>query len=320
MRADRRPRGLQPLVAIAALGTLGVFAGCGDTTVVVQAPTTDVETSPETDAVSETDDAPETVPPAGAAGKSGGTLVLTLGVVGESTMSPDTAALAVARLEDRAAVLGYDAEATSTPDGRLQVTIHAVSETDRARIADEVASISGQVYLRPVLTDDQLNIPCVTSDPSDATTTTEAGTSSTLPDVPPDASGYVPARGGGFCLVGPAGGTGEVFSDDAEARIVGGSGWGVAVTLRPGPAGEDVWNTLASQCFNATSTCPTRQLAIELDGEVISAPTVQQPEFTGTVQIAGSFTEAEAENLADVLNRGALPVAVEIEATTYLPD
>jgi preprotein translocase subunit SecD len=155
-----------------------------------------------------------------------------------------------------------------------------------------------------------------TTTPGGATTTTVAGdaTDNTLPDVAPDQSGFVPARGGSFCKVGPAGGTGEVFQDDATARILSGSGWGVTVSLRGGSKGEDVWNVLASECYNATTTCPTRQLAIELDGEVISAPTVQQPSFTGSVQITGSFSESEARNLARVLNSGSLPVKLETQA------
>lgn len=147
-----------------------------------------------------------------------------------------------------------------------------------------------------------------------APTTTVAGTQGSLPDVPPDQTGYVKARGGSVCKVGPAGGTGEVFVDDAKARILTGSGWGVTVSLRGGSKGVDVWNVLASECFNGTATCPTRQLAIELDGEVISAPTVQQPSFTDSVQITGQFKEAEARNLARVLNSGSLPVKLETQA------
>jgi preprotein translocase subunit SecD len=139
-------------------------------------------------------------------------------------------------------------------------------------------------------------------------------TSNTLPAVPPESSGFVAARGGSFCKVGPAGGTGEVFQDDATARILSGSGWGVTVSLRGGANGADLWNALASECFNATATCPTRQLAIELDGEVISAPTVQTDNFGTSVQITGSFSESEARNLARVLNSGSLPVKLETQA------
>jgi preprotein translocase subunit SecD len=105
-----------------------------------------------------------------------------------------------------------------------------------------------------------------------------------------------------------------LFKVDAAARIISGSGWGVTVSLRGGSQGEGVWNALASECFNATATCPTRQLAIELDGEVISAPTVQQANFTGSVQISGAFSESEARNLARVLNSGSLPVKLETQA------
>jgi preprotein translocase subunit SecD len=139
-------------------------------------------------------------------------------------------------------------------------------------------------------------------------------TTNTLPDVPPESTGYVSARGGSICKVGPSGGTGEVFKDDATARILSGTGWGVTVSLRGGASGEGVWNTLAAECYNASATCPTRQLAIVLDGEVISAPTVQQPSFSGSVEISGQFSESEARNLARVLNSGSLPVKLETEA------
>ncbi len=88
-------------------------------------------------------------------------------------------------------------------------------------------------------------------------------------------------------------------------------GWGVTVGLRGGVDGRGVWNTLASECFNGSELCPTRQLAIELDGEVISAPTVQQPNFTDSVQITGKLQRDEASNLARVLNSGSLPVRLE---------
>ncbi len=115
------------------------------------------------------------------------------------------------------------------------------------------------------------------------------------------------------CLVGPAGGTGEVFArGSASPNISSQTGqWVVNVDLRAD--GQVLWNSLASQCFNGTSVCPSRQLAIVLDGEIQSAPTVQTPNFPGNVQISGSFTEDEVRSLAQVLNRGAFPVQVEQE-------
>ena len=303
--------------------------------------------------------------------------------------------LAVERIRERVDSLGVAEPEILRQGDAIVVNLPGVKNQAQA---EQLVKVTGQVYLRPVLIDDQFNIPCVTSDPkkqtttttttttpttgttatgdtgnatstspavtgaptttaaggpsrrpstantsttaaqpattstspvsttvaSDASTTTAPGgsttttvagdTTATLPDVPPDQSGFVKARGGSFCKVGPAGGTGEVFKDDATARILSGSGWGVTVSLRGGSQGEGVWNALAAECFNATAACPTRQLAIELDGEVISAPTVQQANFTGSVQISGAFTESEARNLARVLNSGSLPVKLETQA------
>jgi len=51
-----------------------------------------------------------------------------------------------------------------------------------------------------------------------------------------------------------------------------------------------------------------KQLAIILDREVESAPTIQSPITGGNGEITGSFSQSEADNLSLVLNQGALPV------------
>ncbi len=78
--------------------------------------------------------------------------------------------------------------------------------------------------------------------------------------------------------------------------------------MRGGASGEDKWNLLAAQCFQKAATCPTGQIAIVLDGVVISAPVVQTANFSGSVQISGDFKEAEAKDLAKILEFGAVPV------------
>lgn len=55
-------------------------------------------------------------------------------------------------------------------------------------------------------------------------------------------------------------------------------------------------------------------LAIVLDGEVLSAPTIQAQLSTGGV-ISGQFTEEEATTLALQLRSGALPIPMRIEST-----
>ena len=113
--------------------------------------------------------------------------------------------------------------------------------------------------------------------------------------------------------LGPAFATGEVFNSDAAADIIQG-GWGVRVTLKGGASGADLWNIGAQQCFSGSASCPTKRMAIVLDGVVQSAPTVNQPRFTGGVDITGSFSESEAKDLARVLKSGALPVRLQVQA------
>jgi preprotein translocase subunit SecD len=61
----------------------------------------------------------------------------------------------------------------------------------------------------------------------------------------------------------------------------------------------------------AVKTSPQNQLAITLDGVVQSAPSVSDEIPNGIAEITGSFTQTEAEDLANVLKYGALPLAFE---------
>ncbi len=161
--------------------------------------------------------------------------------------------------------------------------------------------------------------------PTDTVPTDAVPTDAPAPVVAPTQTAdptaeLLPTRDGGAECLGPAQGTGEVFErGSAEPTLDPSQGWGVAVDLRGGD-GRDTWNNLASQCFNRVPTCPTQRLAIVLDSVVQSAPTVNEPNFTDSVSITGSFTQSEAEDLASVLNRGAFPVEVEAqEARTVSP-
>ena len=51
--------------------------------------------------------------------------------------------------------------------------------------------------------------------------------------------------------------------------------------------------------------------AIVLDGQVISAPTMNGLILDGNAQITGQFTQAEADSLSTGLKYGALPIAFE---------
>ena len=178
-------------------------------------------------------------------------------------------------------------------------------------------------------TDDSTTIPSSPDSTSATTVTevplgTEAPTGSDVTSPTPPAEMGDPADptatiivqntdGSEIYQLGPSFATGEVFNNDATADIISG-GWGVSVTLKNGAAGSDLWNIGAAQCYAKSTTCPTGRMAIVLDGVVQSAPSVNQPSFSGGVDITGNFKESEAKDLARVLKSGALPVRLEVQA------
>jgi preprotein translocase subunit SecD len=105
--------------------------------------------------------------------------------------------------------------------------------------------------------------------------------------------------------------TGSIVSGP-EAQINTGE-WGVSLNIKSDDLA--LFNQTALECNSRAATCPTGQLAIVLDGEVQSAPVIQQPSFDeGGLSISGNFTESRARDLALILRFGALPV--ELEAQT----
>jgi protein-export membrane protein SecD len=55
-----------------------------------------------------------------------------------------------------------------------------------------------------------------------------------------------------------------------------------------------------------------KRFAIVLDGKVVSAPVFREPILGGRAQISGHFTQQEAQDLAAILNAGALPASVSV--------
>ena len=153
-----------------------------------------------------------------------------------------------------------------------------------------------------------------TTVPATVEPTTVAPTDTTsAPLDDPTIQAVVPGRDGLLYMVGPAAATGEVLQNDADAQVLNGE-WVVVVGLRSGASGQDQWNAIAAECYSKTQVCPTGMLAIQLDQEIVSAPTVQTPTFSSEVQITGQFTESEANELARILKFGAVPVKLEPQA------
>jgi preprotein translocase subunit SecD len=163
----------------------------------------------------------------------------------------------------------------------------------------------------PATTAPSVGDPTGTTLDSTVPATSIPATGTTVPAATPETT-VLRTIDGGQCIVGPAGGAGdEVFSrDSSEVQLSQDQGWTVTVGLSPG--GEAAWNALAAACYSGAETCPSRQLAIVLDDVVQSFPTVNEPQFSGSVSISGSFSEGEARSLSRVLNRGAFPTQVEV--------
>ncbi|MFH8797467.1 SecDF P1 head subdomain-containing protein [Streptomyces sp. NPDC017941] len=85
-------------------------------------------------------------------------------------------------------------------------------------------------------------------------------------------------------------------------------GWLVDVTFTA--AGARRFAALTAKL--APQAPRANQLAVVLDGTVISAPAVQQELTDGRVQISGGFTRSSAEELAAQLSAGALPVRLRV--------
>ena len=77
----------------------------------------------------------------------------------------------------------------------------------------------------------------------------------------------------------------------------------------------------AKRFGKATSTGIGKQLAIVLDGKIISAPVIRDTIASGSGQISGGFTFQSATDLALLLRSGALPAPLSIiEERTVGPD
>jgi preprotein translocase subunit SecD len=84
------------------------------------------------------------------------------------------------------------------------------------------------------------------------------------------------------------------------------------VNLNFKPAGTTAFGNLTTQMYNTygKTQSPLDDLAVVLDGKVISFPAINQgPIVGGSAQITGNFDQSSATSLANVLSYGALPLS-----------
>ena len=145
-----------------------------------------------------------------------------------------------------------------------------------------------------------------------------SGASASL-DKPTDVIASCDQNGGSKYLLAPAiiEGT-EIAGASAVAPTSTSPQWTVSLDFKG--SGQATWARYTSQ-HNVTVTPndPANNVAFVLDGKTISAPAIQGT-INGQTQITGSFTQSDAEDLANVLKYGALPLTFEQqEALTVSP-
>lgn len=245
----------------------------------------------------------------------------------ETEVTPDALDVAVEIIRARVDSIGVAEPDIRRQGGDIVVELPGVKDGERALA---LVGRPGFVELRPVAAvyakpeaEDPAGVTTTTSSVAPGTTSTTV-TGSTLPGGAGDdfcsdlrAEQEAGTEQNLYCglasdpsvyVLSASDTQGDVFSNDAKADIFNGE-WVVTVSLAEG-AGTTQWNELAQACYyRDEARCPTGQLAIVLDGVVQSAPTVQEPFFSGgSVEISGAFTESEAKDLARILQFGAVNI------------
>ncbi|SHN42697.1 protein translocase subunit SecD [Cryptosporangium aurantiacum] len=209
-------------------------------------------------------------------------------------------------------------EPTITRSGENRIIVELPGVQDPAEAA-AVIGRTAQLTVRPVLghaEDATAPSPPPPSPPSDPPSSTPSDPASEVTLT--DDSG-VPLR------LGPPALTGEGIADAAASfDATSGLGWFVTVDFRG--SGEKAWETVTGRAACSPAGDPTRRVAIVLDQEIVSAPQVGEDVrcdvgiVGGSTQITGSFSKAEANDLALLVKAGALPVPVEtVEQRTVGP-
>ncbi|MCX5413849.1 protein translocase subunit SecD [Streptomyces sp. NBC_00059] len=128
---------------------------------------------------------------------------------------------------------------------------------------------------------------------------------------PEDPTVACSSEGDAKYLLGPAEVSGTDV-DDAKAQFDQQRGiWLVSMEFTD--KGSKKFQTITKKL--STQTSPMNQFAISLDGEVVSAPQVNET-LSGSAEISGSFTQQSAEDLANVLSYGALPLSFSEDTVT----
>ena len=230
---------------------------------------------------------------------------------------------AVAIIRQRVNSLGVaESEVAAQGTGaNRQIVISVPGETGR-RIVDLVGQ-TAELRFRPVLVEGAANATSVSSDPAalppGVTPELSAQFASLDCTLPQNRQGgssgnetqaVVSCDRGGIAkyILAPAEVLGkQVTQATSLIDPQGASGW--YVTLEFDGEGTSKFGAMTSRLTSLPA--PQNQAAIVLDGLVYSAPRINEAINTGTAQITGNFSQLDAQDLANVLKYGALPLAFD---------
>jgi len=128
-------------------------------------------------------------------------------------------------------------------------------------------------------------------------------------DAPTDILVTCDRAGGTKYILAPAEVLGRQITDaSAGFDPQTGGAWSVSLTFNG--EGTTAFAGLTSRVTSLPE--PTNQVAIVLDGLVVSSPRITEAIPSGNAQITGSFDQFEAKDLANQLKFGALPLAFDL--------
>ncbi len=230
---------------------------------------------------------------------------------------------AIEIIRNRVDALGVAEPEITRQGDSIIVSLPGLKNTDRAL---QVVGQTAQLLFRPVVQQLPAEGTATTTTAPPTTTTTVEGTPATPPTTtappptidlnkttPPeqdaegeqvvlpdkDATGRVTAR----YLLAPAAVKGQALSSASAVVNPTNASWEVQFDLTG--EGTKQWNDMAVKVGVGN------QIAIDLDGVVRSAPSLNSTNFPGSGVISGNFTQSEAKDLALVLRYGALPVQLD---------
>ncbi|MEF3403901.1 protein translocase subunit SecD [Agromyces sp. CCNWLW203] len=119
-------------------------------------------------------------------------------------------------------------------------------------------------------------------------------------------------------LLGPVEASGENIVDATNGMVqtqTGASTGQWAVNIVFDAEGTEDFAEVSTRLFGLQGQTPRDQFAFVLDGQVLTAPSMNGAITDGKPQITGSFDQASSKALADQLKFGALPISFTVQSS-----